>query len=86
MLANGKVLEDPLNKLTEEEKEKRRMQKKCVECEDRDASRFCNQCGDKYCSSCYSKTHAGGKRAAHTYLQIGPIDCSECYNEVSESH
>lgn len=83
VLANGKVVEDPLNKMTEEEKNDKIMQKKCVECEERDASRFCKQCGDKYCSTCYNKTHAGGKRAAHTYVQIGPIECSECDKEVS---
>jgi len=85
VLANGKIIQDPLNLLTEEEKELRRLQRKCVECEERDASRFCNQCQDKYCSACYSKTHAGGKRAAHTYAQIGPIDCSECDKEVSNA-
>jgi hypothetical protein len=84
VLENGLVVEDPLSKLTEEEKEERRAQKLCVECEAKDASRLCRQCNDKYCTSCFVKTHAGGKRAAHTYLQIGPIDCSECEGQVRQ--
>jgi hypothetical protein len=48
----------------------------------KEASRFCKQCGDKYCTACYNRTHAGGKRAAHSFTQIGPVECSECEKEV----
>lgn len=57
----------------------------CVECEEKDANRLCKQCNDRYCTACFNKTHAGGKRASHTFVQIGPIDCSECEKEVSDS-
>jgi hypothetical protein len=83
VLVTGKVVDDPLSRLTEEEKEEKRKGRLCVECEEKDASRLCKQCQDRYCTACYNKTHAGGRRAAHVYAQIGPIDCSECEKEVA---
>jgi len=51
----------------------------CVDCEKVRATRLCDQCGDKYCASCYDKAHPkGGKRESHTYMHIGPIECEEC--------
>eukprot|EP00952_Eustigmatos_sp_NYUAD-ZCMA_P012244 49237-Eustigmatos_ZCMA.PRE.1 len=69
--------------MSEEQREARRKERLCVECEDKEATRYCRESGDRYCTSCYNKTHAGGKRALHTYAQIGPIDCSECEKEVA---
>ena len=83
VLSTGKVVEDPDAKLSAEEKEDKRLLKLCVECEERDASRFCRQCNDKYCGPCYNKVHAYGKRVGHSYAQIGPMECSECENEVA---
>jgi hypothetical protein len=52
--------------------------KLCSECVLRTAIRFCNECGDKFCTKCYKDTHATGTRRKHTFSNIGPIDCTEC--------
>jgi hypothetical protein len=83
VLKNGRVIEDPLTAMTDEEKEAKEKESKCVECEKNEATRMCNECGDKYCSACYSTAHASGKRAEHTFVRIGPIECEECESELA---
>jgi len=38
----------------------------CVECEERAATKTCNECKDLYCDMCFTVLHRKGKRAAHT--------------------
>ena len=83
VLKSGRVIEDPLMAMTDEEKEAKEKESKCVECEKADATRICNECGDKYCSACYATAHATGKRSEHTFLRIGPIECEECEKELA---
>lgn len=78
MLSTGKVIEDPLTNLTPEEKKARLMEKLCSECEDRNATRKCDQCGDKFCATCYIETHKQGARAQHVWQRLGHIECAEC--------
>ena len=78
VLKNGKVIEDPQKQMTEEEKEAKEKESKCVDCEKEEATRLCNECGDKYCTACYNLAHATGKRKDHTFIRIGPIECEEC--------
>ena len=40
----------------------------CVECEHTTAELMCEQCGDAYCSRCYRRTHARGRKAQHTTI------------------
>ena len=40
----------------------------CVECEHSKAELLCEQCGDNYCSRCYKRTHARGRKAQHTTI------------------
>ena len=87
VLESGQVLEDPAysGAVIEEESESLWEQKrKCSECEERVATRACNECGDKFCTKCYKSTHATGTRRDHTYKDTGPIDCSECEDLLSE--
>ena len=88
VLESGQVLEDPAYsgaELNNEESESLWEQKrKCSECEERVATRACNECGDKFCTKCYKSTHATGTRRDHTYRDTGPIDCSECEDLLSE--
>ena len=83
VLKSGKVIEDPLKAMTEEEKEAKEKETKCSDCEKEEATRFCNECGDKYCSTCYAQAHASGKRAEHTFARIGPIECEECGQQLA---
>ena len=57
--------------------------KKCVECEEELAARYCNECDDAYCANCFDNTHAAGKRAYHNWDPIGPQRCMECEKEVA---
>jgi hypothetical protein len=50
----------------------------CVECEEEDALRKCDQCEDVYCDACYQKLHSSEKRAKHTWQAIGTMRCIEC--------
>lgn len=68
--------------LTDEERAEARKQSVCVECEDRRITRNCDQCGDGYCTKCYEKTHAHGRRAKHAWKHFGPMECAECEKEV----
>lgn len=50
----------------------------CVECEEIEASRHCEQCEDNFCDDCFDEKHAGGKRKHHTWKPMGPVRCMEC--------
>jgi hypothetical protein len=78
VLSTGKVIEDPFTNMTPEEKKAKLLEKKCSECEDRNATRKCDQCGDKYCASCYDDTHTTGARVHHVWQRLGHIECVEC--------
>jgi len=78
VLSTGKVIEDPFTNMTPEEKKAKLLEKKCSECEDRNATRKCDQCGDKYCASCYDETHTTGARVHHVWQRLGHIECVEC--------
>ena len=76
VLRNGDVIPDPADDPSANAK-------KCVECEDELAARYCNDCDDAYCANCYDNTHAAGKRAYHSWDPIGPQRCMECEKEVA---
>ena len=84
VLANGKVIEDPLTTMTAEEKRAKLLEKKCSECEVNDATRFCEKhegglgCGDRFCAGCFNETHKTGARKRHTWSRLGNIECAEC--------
>lgn len=68
--------------MTEEERQEARKQSSCVECEQKRSTRKCDQCGDGFCTRCYRKTHASGRRTKHTWMHVGPMECAECEAEV----
>lgn len=70
--------------LTEEERSEAKKASSCVECEDKRSTKKCDQCGDGYCTKCFRKTHASGRRTKHTWTHVGPMECAECEAEVSE--
>ena len=39
--------------------------KRCSECEERDASRLCDYCGDKFCAQCWPVVHDAGRHFPH---------------------
>ena len=78
VLATGKVIEDPLTTMTAEEKRAKLLEKKCTECQTEDATRNCEQCGDRFCTNCYNDTHKVGARARHTWSRLGNVECAEC--------
>lgn len=71
--------------LTEEERAEARKQSVCVECEEKRATRKCEQCGDAYCTECFRRTHSTGRRAKHIWKHFGPMECAECEAEVKFS-
>ncbi|CAN0384295.1 unnamed protein product, partial [Laminaria digitata] len=64
--------------MTEEERLEAKKQASCVECEQKRATRKCEQCGDGYCTRCFRRTHATGRRAKHNWTHVGPMECAEC--------
>ena len=42
----------------------------CEECGEALATKWCTQCNDSFCYSCYEKIHRRGKRALHAYSNI----------------
>lgn len=38
----------------------------CVECEERECTKYCVECDDFYCDMCFISQHRKGKRAVHT--------------------
>uniref|UniRef100_A0A7S2NT19 WW domain-containing protein n=1 Tax=Leptocylindrus danicus TaxID=163516 RepID=A0A7S2NT19_9STRA len=73
VLQDGSVVDDPWSEQAEI------VHAKCDDCDEAIATRQCDQCGDKYCSACYTRAHPkGGRRELHTYVHIGPIECEEC--------
>jgi hypothetical protein len=74
VLRNGDVIPDP-------DDDPSKNAKKCVECEDDLAARYCTECDDAYCDKCFENTHASGKRAYHQWEPIGPTRCMECEKE-----
>eukprot|EP00730_Choanoeca_flexa_P015459 TRINITY_DN7102_c0_g1_i2.p1 TRINITY_DN7102_c0_g1~~TRINITY_DN7102_c0_g1_i2.p1 ORF type:complete len:925 (+),score=196.84 TRINITY_DN7102_c0_g1_i2:56-2830(+) len=45
----------------------------CIECEERAATRICDQCQDEYCDACFASLHRRGKRKEHTYTAKEPV-------------
>lgn len=62
-----------------------RKQSSCVECETKRSTRKCDQCGDGFCTRCFRKAHASGRRTKHTWTHVGPMECAECEAEVREA-
>ena len=60
----------------------------CTECDQRKATRVCDQCGDNYCDACYRRTHAKGRRAQHTYQTWGAAqtDWEEFWDESKNKY
>lgn len=50
----------------------------CVECEEEDARRRCEQCEDVFCDACFEKLHRSSKREKHTWKAMGSLRCIEC--------
>ncbi|CAE8690044.1 unnamed protein product [Polarella glacialis] len=55
----------------------------CSEFEERPASLKCEQCMDFFCSEGFAKTHAAGKRKAHTPLKVEQLPCSVYPHELA---
>jgi len=73
------VIENPLHKMSDEDRLIHATDKLCSECESAEASRKCDQCGDRFCAKCWSVVHAFGKRRDHSYAPVGDKpECSEC--------
>lgn len=78
VLATGAIIEDPAVTEANELERKKNSETLCCECEERAAIKYCNQCGDKYCTPCFRTSHSTGTRRNHVPEALGPIDCSEC--------
>ena len=56
--------------------------RRCSECEERDASRLCDYCGDKFCAQCWPVVHDAG-RQHHTYITVNKPECSHCMSQFA---
>lgn len=70
------------------EEEAKRVQKMkiCVQCDEKDAVLFCDQCRDFFCQACFDRLHSRGRRQDHrrTWVEMGM--CSECAEFVALFH
>lgn len=57
--------------------------KMCVQCYQKEASLYCNQCRDYFCQGCFDKLHSRGRRKDHarTWVEMGY--CAECQESVA---
>ncbi|KAJ0409057.1 hypothetical protein P43SY_002191 [Pythium insidiosum] len=70
---------DADSKVDDEEEDEEDEDRLCVECEEADALRRCDQCQDVYCDECFEKLHrASAKREKHTWKAMGSMRCIEC--------
>lgn len=70
-----------------EEEAKRVMKLKiCVQCDEKDAVLFCDQCKDFFCQGCFDRLHATGRRKDHrrTWVEMGM--CAECQEGIALFH
>ncbi|KAG5186987.1 hypothetical protein JKP88DRAFT_308384 [Tribonema minus] len=72
VIVTGQVIDDPFGADGDQE------QIQCAECSKRRASRNCDQCQEPFCTACFRTTHEHGKRAKHTWKQLGSVECAEC--------
>jgi len=58
----------------------------CVQCNEKDAVLFCDQCKDFFCQGCFDRLHASGRRKTHrrTWVEMGM--CSECQESIALFH
>ncbi|GLE00341.1 hypothetical protein PINS_up009098 [Pythium insidiosum] len=64
---------------TEDDQDEDEEERLCVECEEADALRRCDQCQDVFCDECFEKLHrASAKREKHTWKPMGAMRCIEC--------
>lgn len=70
-----------------DEEAKRVMKLKvCVQCDEKDAVLFCDQCRDFLCQGCFNRLHARGRRQSHrrTWVEMGM--CAECQESIALFH
>jgi len=60
--------------------------KVCVQCDERDAVLFCDNCRDFFCQACFDRLHARGRRKTHrrTWVEMGM--CAECSEAIALFH
>jgi hypothetical protein len=70
----------------EEESRRIEVMKLCVQCNERDAVLFCDQCKDFFCQGCFDRMHARGRRQNHrrTWVEMGM--CAECQESIALFH
>jgi len=58
----------------------------CVQCDERDAVLFCDQCKDFFCQGCFDRLHSRGRRQSHrrTWVEMGM--CAECVESIALFH
>jgi len=68
------------------EAKKVKQMKVCVQCDERDAVLFCDNCKDFFCQACFDRLHARGRRKMHrrTWVEMGM--CAECAEAIALFH
>lgn len=68
------------------EAKKMQKMKVCVQCDEKDAVLFCDQCKDFFCQECFDRLHSRGRRQTHrrTWVEMGL--CAECQESVALFH
>lgn len=58
----------------------------CVQCDERDAVLFCDQCKDFFCQGCFDRLQSRGRRQNHrrTWVEMGM--CAECVESIALFH
>mmetsp|Transcript_9513 Transcript_9513/g.25822 ORF Transcript_9513/g.25822 Transcript_9513/m.25822 type:complete len:588 (-) Transcript_9513:43-1806(-) len=60
--------------------------KVCIQCDERDAVLFCDNCRDFFCQACFDRLHSRGRRKTHrrTWVEMGM--CAECSEAIALFH
>jgi hypothetical protein len=79
-------LVDQFKVAKEEETKRVAKMKVCVQCDQKDAVLFCDQCRDFFCQGCFDRMHSRGRRQNHrrTWVEMGM--CAECQESIALFH
>jgi|Transcript_735 hypothetical protein len=72
--------------MREEEAKRIQKMKVCVQCDERDAVLFCDQCKDFFCQGCFDRLHNKGRRQHHRRSWVEMGVCAECQESAALFH
>lgn len=86
LMERYRVIVEQFERAKDEETKRVQELKECVECAEKEAVMFCDQCRDFFCEGCFNRLHSKGRRTSHrrTWVEMGI--CAECQESIALFH